>query len=409
MIKYSENINRTPQIVVIGIGGAGSVVLDKINNYKAGYKSEPGVTSGPDLHTILIDSDEETLDNSTAKEKFRIPTKLIKELVSESNNTLIVQGLAKVLKPFIDSVPKAEIVFTISGLGGNTGTAIMPYLVQLLKEKSHWVWSLCTMPFFFEGKPKILNSLRRLKTIQQSANSVLMVPHDKIFKMSDKNLSMKEVFTPANDLFAELVLDIDRLTRQDSGGKGINIKFSDIKEKITNRRGTAFWFGEAGGESRMQKAIEQAVNGPLFGKDILPSAESLIVSISGSEVLKLNEINSGTEYLNKLISRDMDIIFGVNVEHGLKDRVKIGIIVTGLDTSSNADSWDLSLSSSGATRDTGLTKRVSILSRSSQLFQKPQQTMIDFRKLSKGQFEKSEATVFSGEDLDIPTFLRKKK
>lgn len=357
MIKYSEDNENIPQILAIGVGGTGASVIDKINS--------------DSIRTFLIDSEDANV---------------------------------KELKPFVESLPKAEIVFVISGLGGSTGTAVAPDLVELLKEKTYWVWSLCTIPFFFEGKQKIINSLKTLKLIQQYANTILVIPHDKIFKMVDKNLSMKEVFTPANNLCAELVLAIRRLTSPDGKDKWINIKFSDIKNRIVNKKTTSFGFGEGRG---IQTAIEQAISGPLLDKEVINSADGIILSVSGSKNITLDEVNKGIESLRAVISKDIDIIFGVTIDPPLRDRVKVGIITTGLDMASNIDSWDLS--SAGVTRETGLARKSSVLIRTPGQGQKPTQTMIDFKKMQKGCFEKSEATVFGGIDLDVPTFMRKKR
>lgn len=351
MIKFSEDSDNTPQILAIGIGGAGACVIDKINGCNVNG-----------IDTFLIDTD-------------------IKEL-----------------KPFVDSLPKAEIVFTITGLGGNTGTIITPHLVHLLRERSYWVWSLCSIPFFFEGKQKILNSLKTLKAIQQSANTVLVIPHDKIFKMIDKNLSMKEAFTPANNLCAGLVLDIGRLTCLNGKGKWISIKFSDIKGRIIGKKTTLFGVGEG---KEVQIAIEQAISGPLLNKEVLNSADGLILSVSGNKAITLDEVNKGVEFIRTLITKDIDIIFGVAIDPALRDRVKVGIITTGLDIGSNIDNWDLSSAS--------VPKKSLILTRPLGQSQKPMQTMIDFKRLQKGCFEKSEATVFGGVDLDVPTFMRKKR
>ena len=38
---------------------------------------------------------------------------------------------------------------------------------------------------------------------------------------------------------------------------------------------------------------------------------------------------------------------------------------------------------------------------------KPVQTLFNFDVVSKGRFEKTEATILHGDDLDLPTFIRR--
>lgn len=403
MISFSENDKQPKKILVLGIGGTGHSIIEKINTYNL-----------TGIGTYFIDVDTDAVSSSSAIEKFCIPDKLVKEFHVESNTALVNQELTKVLKPVIDTLPKAEIVFVISGLGGVIGTAITPVVLQMLKEKLFWVWSLNTIPFFFEGKSKIVNSLRQLKPIQQYANAVLVIPHDKIFKMVDKEISMREAFSPAGNLCVDLITDIYKLTSNSGINKRINIKFSDIKDKLSNKRSTAFGAGEGVGESRITTAIEKAFNSSLLGKDTLLSAERIIVNVSGNENLKLDEVNRGMEFLHTLISKEKNVVFGVTIDNKLQDSIKIDIIAIGIDTGS-ADSWGLSLSGDSGARDNTIAQgaelvgRFSRLNRPGQLTQKPKQTTMDFKKMVKGCFEKSEATIFGGEDLDVPTFLRKKK
>jgi cell division GTPase FtsZ len=160
--------------------------------------------------------------------------------------------------------------------------------------------------------------------------------------------------------------------------------------------------------------MERAVLGPLLGKETLLSAERIIVNISGNDDLRLEEINKGMEILYTYIPKDKNVVFGVTIDNKLKDMLKVAIIALGTDTSSPADDWAMSLPAESGIRG-GIRSQGTDTNNKSKLGkqgQKPQQTMIDFKKMSrtqKGCFETSEATVFGGEDLDIPTFLRKKR
>lgn len=405
MIKFTEDTAEAKKIVVIGIGGTGCSVVEKINTYNLNG-----------IKTFYIDLDTEAVNNSTITDKIFVPNKLAREFNTENISTSANQELAKALKPFIDSLPKAEIVFTVCGLGGIMGTVIAPIVLQMLKEKSFWVWSVNTIPFFFEGKTKILNSLRQLKPIQQYSSAIFAIPHDKVFKMVDKELSMKEAFTPAGSICVDLIIDVYKLTSGNGVNKRINIKFSDIKDKLSNKRSTSFGIGEGVGQDRMITAFGKAINSSLLGREILSSAERVIVNISGSEGLKLDEVNKGMEFLYTQIPKEKNIIFGVTIDNKLQDSVKADIIVIGIDTGS-ADNWGLSLSNDTNIKESAIPQGAELAGRFSKLgrqsqpqtTQKHKQTMIDFKKMAKGCFEKSEATLFGGEDLDVPTFLRRKK
>lgn len=403
MITFSENSAGQAKILVFGVGRTGHSVIEKINE------------KNPDrIKTFFLDSDTELINSSTASQKICIPNRLIKDTVPETTPLAENQELAGMLKPLIDGLEKNEMVFTICGLGGGMGNAAAPVLMQMLKEKSHWLWSLNTIPFFFEGKAKLLNALMQMKVIQHYSNAVFAIPHDKIFKMVDKGLSMREAFTPAGNLCVDLILDVCGLTSNSGINKRIEIKFLDFKDKLYNKKSTSFGAGEAAGEQRITQAIEKAVNSPLLGKEILLSAERIILNISGNEGLKLDEINEGMNFLYTLIPKEKNIIFGVTIDNKLREAIKVDAIAIGIDTGSR-NNWGIGFSGETDTKDiTNIQSgepvpRTSRLGRPLQFSQKPKQTMMDFRKSSKGCFDKSEATIFGGEDLDIPTFMRRKK
>jgi len=402
MIEF-ENKTENNKILVIGVGGAAQTILEKINTYEL-----------KDLKTLFIDSDPDAVSNSTASEKVCVPSRLVKGLESDTISITGNPELAGILKSFVESLPKAEIVFTVAGLGGSAGTVITPLLLQLLKEKLYWVWSLNTVPFFFEGKSKIINSLKQIRSIQSCANSVLIIPHDKIFKMGDKDLSMKEAFIPAGNICVDLITNVCALTCDDKQGQKISIKFSDIKDRFSSKKSSGFGIGGGSGDSRVNIAMEKAVLSPLLGKENLLSAEKIIVNISGNDDLRLEEINKGIEILHTYIPKDKNVVFGVTIDNKLQDTLKTAIIVLGTDTSSPADDWAMSLPSETGIRS-GIRSQnydTNKGSKGNKHGAKAQQTMIDFKKVSKTQkgcFDTSDATIFGGEDLDIPTFLRKKR
>jgi cell division protein FtsZ len=54
-----------------------------------------------------------------------------------------------------------------------------------------------------------------------------------------------------------------------------------------------------------------------------------------------------------------------------------------------------------------LEQREQLLQRNRRARPRLRQTMLPLEVVSKGRFEKSEPTVYRGEDLDVPTFVRR--
>lgn len=405
MINFADEIGGNSKILAIGIGGAALDVVNTIADWKL-----------KGIDTAFIDTDTDTIKSSSSPEKFHLSQRLFKKLEDLTEGSgLASQSVAKELCSFVNPLQQYEATFTVTGLGGATGTVITPYLIQILKEKSQWVWSLLTLPFFFEGKPKIINSLKGFKRINALADAVLVIPHDKIFKMVDKNISMYEAFMPANRIYTKLIGSVYRLTAP-SGW--VSIGLSDIKDELANKKATAFGVGEAGGARMIHKAIESAAGDSLLGKELLSGTRSLMVSILGGEDLKLKDVENGIDFLRTFIPKEGNISFGVATEKSWNGKVQVGIIALGLDSSAQdvSSSWDLSLAA--RKEETVLKESAPIKTRFQPISRplgrlrtvsKPRQTTIDFKPSFKGRFDKSRPTMHEGEDLDIPTFLRRKK
>ena len=394
MIRFEDNPVSNSRIIVIGVGGGASIVVDKIAQLKL-----------DNLETAIIDTDLDVLNSTRSGRELHISRDKIKHLAVSGSSNISKQKLSRELDNFCSSLPPAEIVFVISGLGGMTATVVAPYLVQALKNTNQWVWSLFTVPFFFEGKQKTVNSLKAIKQVQTITDAVMVIPHDKVFRMVDRKVSMGEAFTVADCICAGVIDTIQRLTHANSW---VSIDFPAVKEIISNRKGTAFGTGKAKGSDMIYQAIDQALSSPLLGKEVIRNSHKLLISIFGGDDLTIKEIDAGIDFLSKQIPKQVNINFGAATLKDLKGQVRVSIVALGLDSKSHADiSGNLDLAM--AARTTSVTaanqqKPVNKLKSSA----KPRQTMLNFKAALKGRFERSAPTIHHGEDLDIPTFLRRK-
>jgi len=370
------------------------------------------------LETALIDTDPEIIAAANAPEKLHISRDLLvggQMPNAESNSR--GQRLVEETNRFVGSLPKADMVFVVSGLGGLTGTTLGAYVLRELKRKQQWVWALLTIPFFFEGKQKIVNSLRTAKQLQNFSDALMVIPHDKIFTMSDKNISMREAFIPANKLCTGLISAVHTLTDSRSW---VSINSADIKAAIIEQKISAFGAGQGQGAEKVIQAAQQALASPLLGREVINNCRRLLVIIQGGEDLAVNEIDACIAFLSQHVSRQVNINFGSASRKGQEGKAKVGLIALGLDNVFQGDlsrSWDLSVpvQEEKKNQPKPVIKQQPEVQLKSKLTSKlrsrgkPRQTMLDFNTAAKGRFERSSPTFHHGEDLDIPAFLRRKK
>lgn len=92
--------------------------------------------------------------------------------------------------------------------------------------------------------------------------------------------------------------------------------------------------GIATGENRAVDAAKLAIKSPLLETSI-DGAKAVLLNITGGEDLGLFEINESADLIRQAVDEDAIIIFGAGIDESLKDEIKITVIATGFDEERN--------------------------------------------------------------------------
>ena len=110
----------------------------------------------------------------------------------------------------------------------------------------------------------------------------------------------------------------------------VNLDFADVKT-ILKDGGVAIMstgFGE--GESRVTKAIDDALHSPLLNNNDIFNAKKVMLNVSfcESSELMMEEMNEIHEFMSKF-REGVEVIWGVAMDNTLEGRVKITVLATG--------------------------------------------------------------------------------
>jgi cell division protein FtsZ len=344
----------------------------------------------------------------------------------------------------------AEVVVIVAGLGGGTGTGASPVLARVAKEAGALVLAIATLPFECEGARRRRHAQAGLEQLKEAADAVLCLPNQRVLKLIDENTSLIETFKITNDLLGQGLRGIWRLL---SRAGIINVDFADLCAVVRGQHlESAFACAEARGEHRAREVVEKLLASPLLeGGAVLNEAESVLVSIVAGSDLTMAEVNRVASQINRACE-DAHIIMGAAVEVDFGDRLSATVIATcrsqgelGKDaaraTEATASSeprhagvgsasageespafgtefFENSPTARPASRfvppppDLAPDKKEQLLAQQSgKTYRKPRsklrQGMLPLEIVSKGRFEKSEPTIHNGEDLDVPTYIRR--
>ncbi len=200
MLQFEVNEEKNAQIKVIGIGGGGSNAVNRMID--AGLK---GITF------IAINTDKQALSLSKAETKIQIGEKLTKGLGAGANPEVGQKAAEENIEDLSKFLSGSDMVFITAGMGGGTGTGAAPIIAKAAKDAGILTVGVVTRPFTFEGKKRRDHAELGIKFLKKYVDSLVVVPNDKLLQISEKNTTMLEAFSMADEVLKQGVQGISDL------------------------------------------------------------------------------------------------------------------------------------------------------------------------------------------------------
>ena len=411
--------SRTHTIKIIGVGGAGVSLLDTL---------DPGEFA--DAIRVAINTDGNSLAASAATVKIHLETKLLRGLGTGGDperGRAIAEEQFSTLKTGCEG---ADVILIIAGLGGGAGSGISPVLARAAKETGALVLAFVTLPFLCEGNRRQQQAQQSLEQLKSAADGVICLPSQKTFKLIDENTSVLDTFRITGGFLVGGLRGVWQLLTRPGL---IQIHFDELCGLVRNRHSeSSFAFVEAAGAGRSREAVKKLLAHPLLDEGrALAEADTVLVSLMGGKELTMAEVNRVMEQINRHCE-PAQVIMGAAVDAELNGRLSVTVIAAkrnpavessrGSNAAVHYASHDAAMMLRDAPsrigpgsassepsynveqRDPALTK---VVGRSRKTNSKMRQEQLPLVIISNGRFDKSEPTVHKGEDLDIPTFVRR--
>ncbi len=416
-------LKKKISIKVWGVGGAGCNAVSTLDS---------SVLEG--VHILAVNTDSQALAAAAAADKLVLGARRTRGMGAGGDPELGRAAAEDDLEKMAPFCAGADIVFILAGLGGGTGTGAAPVLARMARESGALVLAIVTMPFEFEGQRRQQQAQSGLHLLKSAADAVICLPNQKLFKLLDDKTSVVDGFKISNALLAEGLHGIWRLLTRTGL---INVDFADLSSVTRGRHAaSSFATAEASGERRAEQIVEKLMAHPLLdGGQVLTEADAVLVSLVGGPDLTLVEIDKMMEPLKRQCE-NAHIIFGAAIDEQFTHRLSVTLIAShrqpdearpgasqpARDTSAS-QAPPLHFLETNTTADPRPPTRVAPPPPEMTAEQKEQllktQSARNRKKLSrlqrelpleivfKGRFEKSEPTIRHGEDLDLPTYIRR--
>ena len=427
----NELLKKAFSIKVIGVGGAGCNAVSHLST-----EAMAGVTFA------ALNTDATALGRSTVETKLVLGSRTARGLGAggdpERGRVAAEEDVARIRT----LCEQTDIVFLVAGLGGGTGTGAGPVVARIAKEAGALVLAVVMLPFDCEGGRRQRQAQLGLHELKGAADGVICLPNQKVFKLVDEKTSLLEAFAITNELVAQGVRGIWRLLFRPGL---INVDFADLCAVTQGRHAeSSLATAEAKGENRAREVMEKLMAHPLIeGGHVLHDAAAVLVCIAGGVETTMAEVNRIMEQINRQCEH-AHIIMGTAIDEELNDRLTVTLVasrrsgraedVAGHNPASENvpmeglkgpfEMGERLVDPAPASRPASrflppaapstpekseqlLAQQAAGGSRPRKGASRLRQGQLPLAIISKGRFEKSEPTIYRGQDLDVPTYIRR--
>ncbi|GAB4530652.1 MAG: cell division protein FtsZ [Anaerolineales bacterium] len=363
------------RIKVVGAGGGGCNAIDRM--------IEQGLQG---VEFVAVNTDAQALLLSKAKTRVRIGEKLTRGLGSGGDPEVGRKAAEESADALYDVLKGADMVFVTAGMGGGTGTGASPIIAQVAKDVGALTIGVVTRPFMFEGSRRIQSAEKGIDNLKEHADTLIVIPNDRLLQIVDKRVNLQDAFKVADDVLRQGVQGISELITVPGL---INLDFADVRTIMSEGGAALMAVGHGNGEDRARIAAEQAISSQLLDITI-DGARGILFNITGGPDLTLFEVNQAAAIIKETAHPDVNLIFGAVIDQEMGDEVRITVIATGFERSSAVPRRLTPAShpeNTPVAKDAAAPAAQAPLPRQDSAFQ-PQ--------------------TFDTDDLDIPTFLRKR-
>ena len=311
--------NLKPSLTVMGIGGAGS---NAVNNMIQSNLNN--------VDFIVANTDAQALENSLCYNRIQLGLEKTKGLGAGADPVIGKDAAEESIDLISEELTNTNMLFLTAGLGGGTGTGALPVIARIAKKLGIVTVAIVSTPFNFEGTKRMNLALQGLEEVKSNVDTLLIIPNQNLFKVSNEQTSFAEAFKKADNVLFDGVKGLTDLITQPGL---INLDFADVRTVIKEMGFAMMGTSVAEGDNKAVEASNLALTNPLIENIDMNTAKGVIVNISGGSDMTLLEVDHAANIIRQSVNPEANIIFGSLIDETLQGKLKISIFATGIEAS----------------------------------------------------------------------------
>ncbi len=417
-LEHTLLTDRNVAIKLVGVGGAGSNAVDRLK-----------MENLERLQLAVINTDYQALASSPVQDKVLIGMGVTRGLGAGGDPELGREAAEADREKIANVVKDCDLVFLVTGMGGGTGSGASPTVAEIAAESGALVIAFVTMPFSFEGGRRLKQAEEGLQALRKVCDAVIPLPNDVLLQEAAENETVLDSFARADEWIGRGVRSIWSMLFKTGL---INLDFATLRQAFQQRGGkTLFGLGEGSGPNAAAEAVASLKLCPLLHTpEFSRRADRLLVNIIGGADLTLPKVNELMSAIADQFGRESHIIMGAVIDEDMPGRVEVCVLGTsdmgGRGAGNRRPAFVARPKFAPTKPETGVfpatplsptsTRAEPPTTERSRTVEQPrapaaaevEQDEFGFGEVeSRGHFEKTDRNLFDGQDLDVPTYLRR--
>jgi cell division protein FtsZ len=353
---------------------------------------------------VGLDTDAQALERCALDRQFLLGSVLTKGRGAGGDASVGKVAAEEDLQAIRDMCSRVDLLFLVVALGGGTGTGAGSVVARIAREQGALVVCFATFPFTFEGEQRCAQARAGLRELRHHTDALVVQANDRLLESTSEASALATAFNAADAMLGVGVRALWKLLNEPGI---INVSFGDVRRVIECGEGTcSFGYGAGHGTRRGEQALEDLVRSPLLEKGAqLAKAGALLINITGGPDLTIHEVQQIMEQIRSLCRSDAHLLLGVAVDPLFEDRVAVTMLA--------AEQWvPVAEPARGEREEHGPAVPATAPGRRRQLSKAAEkrrelQRRMGADAMARDRFRGVEPTLYHGQDLDIPTFIRK--
>ena len=374
-------------LILVGVGGGGCQLAAVARQ-----------AFGDRLNAIGLDTDQQSIGSTKGLQSILLGGPRLDGIGTGGDSVkgrLAMRDSAELVKGAMPGVHIAVVVVT---LGGGTGGGAAPELLRTLRQMEITTLCFALMPFAFEDAARHRAAERALPQLDENADTVVVVPQDDLWQRA--GAAEMSVAVAGHEVSRTFGHGLTLLWRLLLSPGFIRFDPARLRAVISSRGRARFYVSEATGLARASDAANDLI-GQLGKPDITAPTRAVVLGILAGEDLRLAELGSVMQAVGEGLPQDCRLDMGTISDTQCAERLCLVALVFETWSAVSADddvaaganpaaAWPVRTKGGRRARSTTAAKKSKL-----------------GYNTGRGRFRDIEATIFNGEDMDIPTFVRK--